>query len=86
MHHSQALYAIRCMYNASSHSHHTKVLPAVTDDRIRELCTKVLSARDSEVDRAISELQAALREHTERARQLSAATLARLGKESKSPL
>jgi len=45
------------------------------DDRIRELCAKVVAATEEEVEPAISELQAALREHTSRLRKLAVTKL-----------
>jgi hypothetical protein len=71
-------YAIPCMAVALARCHYPRVLSGPTDDRIRELCAKVLVARDGEVEQLISELKAALREHTELLRELSRATLARL--------
>ena len=46
------------------------------DDRIRELCERVLAASDAELEPAISELRAALQEHISRLRQLVAENLA----------
>lgn len=46
------------------------------EDRIRELCSRVLSASGSELEPLISELQAALREHNSRLRKLAADNLA----------
>ena len=45
------------------------------EDRIRELCGKAVSAPDDELGPIIKELQAALREHNERLRQLAAQKL-----------
>jgi hypothetical protein len=42
------------------------------EDRIRELCEKVLKARESEFGPTLSTLQAALHEHTERIRRVAA--------------
>ena len=42
------------------------------DQRIRELCSKAVTAKDSEVEAILSELQAALREHTQFVRQMTA--------------
>lgn len=46
------------------------------EDRIRELCARVLSASGAELEPLISELQTALREHNSRLRQLAADKLA----------
>ena len=46
------------------------------EDRIRELCARVLSASGAELEPLISELQAALREHNSRLRKLAADKLA----------
>ena len=45
------------------------------EDRIRELCGKVVSAPDDDLASIIKELQAALREHNQRLRQLAAQSL-----------
>jgi hypothetical protein len=45
------------------------------EDRIRELCAQAVSAQDSDLESIFSELQSALREHTERIRKLAAAKL-----------
>jgi hypothetical protein len=50
------------------------------EDRIRELCAKVIAAHEDDVGPAISELKSALREHNVRLRQLAAAKLTRLEK------
>jgi hypothetical protein len=46
------------------------------DDRIRELCAKVVAAEGDPLEPLISELKAALREHNNRLRQMAAAKLA----------
>jgi len=46
------------------------------DDRIRELCAKVVAAEGSQLELLISELKAALREHNKHLRQMAAAKLA----------
>ena len=46
------------------------------EDRIRELCSRALSASGAELEPLISELQAALREHNSRLRKLAADKLA----------
>jgi hypothetical protein len=48
------------------------------EDRIRELCAKVIVAREEEVGPAIAELKSALHEHNARLRKLAAAKLTRL--------
>jgi hypothetical protein len=45
------------------------------EDRICELCERVIAATDDELEPAISELRAALQEHITRLRQLVAETL-----------
>lgn len=50
------------------------------EDHIRNLCAKVIAAREDEIEPAISELKSALREHNERLRKLAAAKLTRLEK------
>jgi hypothetical protein len=45
------------------------------EDRIRELCAKVLQARDAEVNSTLSELRSAMQEHTQRLRNLAASKL-----------
>lgn len=52
------------------------------EDRIRELCVKVIKAREIDFDPAIAELQAALREHAARLRKLVAEKLNRPDGES----
>ena len=42
------------------------------DDRIRELCAKIVAAQDSEVELTISELKSAVHEHTVRLRKMAA--------------
>ena len=44
------------------------------DERIRELCAKVTTAQDSEVEAVLVELQAALREHNQFVGQMTAQT------------
>ena len=41
------------------------------DDRIRELCAKVVASSDHELGSSIAQLKAALREHDERLRKLA---------------
>jgi hypothetical protein len=50
------------------------------EDRIRDLCARVIAAPEDEVEPAISELKSALREHNERLRKLAAAKLTRQAK------
>jgi hypothetical protein len=45
------------------------------EDRIRELCSNLLKARDQEFQSTLSELRSALQEHTRRLRQLAASKL-----------
>ena len=45
------------------------------EDRVRELCSKAVKARNAEFDAALSELRAALREHSSRLRKMAAAKL-----------
>ena len=45
------------------------------DDRIRVLCAKAASARDSEAEEVLEELKAALSEHTKRLRRLASQKL-----------
>jgi hypothetical protein len=47
------------------------------NERIRQLCAKAAAAPDSEVEAILSELQAALREHTKFVRQMAAPMLNR---------
>lgn len=46
------------------------------EDRIRELCSKVVAADDAEFGSTFFELNSALREHSERLRKLAAGKLA----------
>jgi hypothetical protein len=48
------------------------------EDRIRELCFRVLRAEESELRAILSALRSSLREHTERLRRLAAAKLVRI--------
>jgi hypothetical protein len=48
------------------------VLSRRLEDRIRELCEKVLIGSESELESTLAGLQAALHEHTERFRRLAA--------------
>ena len=45
-------------------------MPPRLEDRIRDLCAKVIAADGAELEPAIQELQTALREHIDRLRQL----------------
>ena len=47
------------------------------EDRIRELCSIVVTAREAELEPAFSELKSALQEHTLRLRQMVADNLAK---------
>jgi hypothetical protein len=46
--------------------------------RIRELCALAVAAEDPELEIVLAQLQAALREHTERLRRMAAAKLTML--------
>jgi hypothetical protein len=48
------------------------------DDRVRQLCAKVVASSDHEIGSSIAELKAALREHNERLRKLAFDQLSRL--------
>ena len=48
------------------------------EDRIRELCALAVAAEDPELEMVLAELQAALRQHTERLRRMAAAKLTML--------
>lgn len=48
------------------------------DDRIRQLCAKVVASSDQDLGPSIAELKAALRQHNERLRKLALAQLGRL--------
>jgi hypothetical protein len=48
------------------------------EDRIRELCALAVAAEDPELEIVLAQLQAALREHTERLRRMAAAKLTML--------
>ena len=48
------------------------------EDRIRELCATAVTAEEPELEIILSQLQSALREHTERLRRLAAAKLTTL--------
>jgi uncharacterized coiled-coil protein SlyX len=45
------------------------------DERIKELCAKAATAQESDMEAVLSELQAALREHNQFVRQMTAQTL-----------
>jgi len=45
-------------------------VPPRLEQRIRDLCTKVIAADESDLEAAILELQAALHDHIEQLRQL----------------
>jgi hypothetical protein len=53
------------------------------EDHIKELCAKVIAARETELDPAISELKSALREHTIRLRKMVAENLAQTRPENR---
>jgi hypothetical protein len=50
------------------------------DQRIRALCSKAVTAKDSEVEAILSELNALLREHAQFVRQMAAPMLNRESK------
>jgi Cdc6-like AAA superfamily ATPase len=56
------------------------VLPHSLDDRIRELCAKVVAATDGDFREAMSELRSALHEHTQ---QLRKKVVQQLGREKR---
>jgi len=62
-----------------------KVPATRLDDRIRELCARVVSADGDDLGPAISELKSALREHNNRLRKLAAGTLGLLWSSPKEP-
>ncbi len=45
-------------------------MPPRLEERIRDLCTRVIAADETELEAAILELQTALHEHVEQLRQL----------------
>jgi hypothetical protein len=49
------------------------------DDRIRQLCAKVVASSDQDLGPSIAELKAALRQHNERLRKLALAQLGACG-------
>lgn len=53
------------------------------DDRIRDLCAKVASSEGNDYEPVLSELKAALREHTDRLRKMAAERLAKRAAPSK---
>jgi hypothetical protein len=62
------------------------VLPAMPvarrlEDRIRDLCTKAVAAGSGELNPVLSELKAALHEHTQRLRRMAAASTLRSPRE-----
>jgi hypothetical protein len=50
------------------------------EDRIRTLCADVVGAEDDHLEPSLTELKAALHEHTERLRKVAAAKLASIVK------
>lgn len=54
-------------------------VPSRLDDHIRQLCIKVVRARDVDLEPAISELKAALRQHTQTLRKMAAEKLVTSG-------
>jgi hypothetical protein len=53
------------------------------DDRIRDLAAKVVTSEGNDYKPALSELKAALREHTDRLRKMAAESLAKKAAPSK---
>jgi len=51
------------------------VPPRTLDDRIRQLCARVIATREKDLGPAISDLRAALHEHTQRLRRLAVGKL-----------
>lgn len=49
------------------------------DDRIRDLCAKVARSKGDDYEPSLSELKAALREHTDRLRRMAAESLGKKG-------
>ena len=45
-------------------------MPPRLEDRIRDLCTRVIAATDAELESAVQELQTALHENIDRLREL----------------
>jgi len=45
------------------------------EDRVRDLCAKVIEAKDSDIDQTIKELRQALAEHNRRLRKMAAQKL-----------
>jgi hypothetical protein len=60
---------------ATEIQHSSGMLARRFEDRIRNLCAKVIAAHEDEVAPTISELKAALHEHNQRLRKLAAAKL-----------
>ena len=54
------------------------------EDRIRDLCAKVVDADEKEISSAISDLQSALREHNDRLRKLAFSKLSNLHERGRS--
>ena len=49
--------------------------PRRLEDRVRDLCTRVIEAKDSDIDQTIKELRQALAEHNRRLRKMAAQKL-----------
>lgn len=45
------------------------------EDRVRDLCARVIEAKDSDIDQTIKELRQALAEHNRRLRKMAAQKL-----------
>ena len=72
---AQGISQLRCLWEPSCRVSHPMLRRL--EDRIRDLCAKTVSAPEDELGPIISELKAALREHTQRLRKLAAAKLIR---------
>ena len=82
---NESNYRNRCMEEVSERALICNVPPHRLDDRIRELCARVVAAEGDDLPPAISDLKAALREHNNRLRKLAASTLGFLWSSQKEP-
>ena len=69
-------YGNRCMEGSGEAALVWQVPASRLDDRIRQLCARVVTSGEEDLGPAISELKAALREHNRRLRKLAADTIA----------
>ncbi len=74
---NKANYGNRCMESHSDAAVSWNVPQHRLDDRIRQLCAKVVSGSDADSS-SIAELKAALQEHNARLRKLAVSQLGRL--------